>query len=279
MTSSSKASSSGRLRLMVIQALVFSLFATLLVRLYYLQVVTGDEYQGRAAAQSVREIVLQPSRGLIVDDQGRPLVANRLSWVVSIDRTVLGKLGEAKGAKLVARVADVVDVRPGRISKRLVSCGDDGSEPGVCWNGSAYQPVPVAFDIAQAQAQRMREEPEDFPGVIVDQQSVRDYPSPFGINAAHLLGYLSPITEDELDGAESDGDRSVNGASVVGRAGVEQEYDVWLRGMPGYREVAGRLHGSRHRRRQRGRRAARRHAGDVDRRQGAGHRGGAARRA
>ncbi|WP_300406222.1 penicillin-binding protein 2 [Nocardioides sp.] len=230
--------STGRLRILVIQALVFSLFATLLVRLYYLQVVAGDEYQGRAAAQSVREIVLQPSRGLIVDDQGRPLVANRLSWVVSLDRTLLGKFSERKRDKLVDRVADVVDVRPTRIDKRLVSCGEEGSQAGVCWNGSPYQPVPIAFDLDQAQAQRIREEPEDYPGVIVEQQSVRDYPEPFGINAAHLLGYLSPITSDELDQAESDGDRSVNGASTVGRAGLEQQYDAWLRGMPGYREVS-----------------------------------------
>jgi penicillin-binding protein 2 len=226
-----------RLRIVVIQALVFSLFATLLVRLYYLQVVSGDEYQGRAAAQSVREIVLQPSRGLIVDAQGRPLVANRLSWVVSIDRTVLGKLEDKQRDTLVRRVAGVVDVREDRLAERLVTCGDPGSVPDVCWNGSPYQPVPVAQDITQAQAQRMREEPEDYPGVIVEQQAVRDYPEPFGINAAHLLGYLSPVTAEELDEAEADGDRSINGASVVGRAGVEQEYDQWLRGMPGYREV------------------------------------------
>ena len=124
---STGAAGTSRLRLVVIQALVFSLFATLLVRLYYLQVVTGDEYAGRAASQSVREIVLQPSRGLIVDDQGRPLVTNRLSWVVSLDRTVLGKLQDKQRDKLIRRVGGVVDVRPGRISKRLVSCGAEGS--------------------------------------------------------------------------------------------------------------------------------------------------------
>ena len=53
-----------------------------------------------------------------------------------------------------------------------------------------------------------------------------------------MLGYLSPITSDEYDEAQRDSDTSVNGASVVGRAGVEQEYDRWLRGMPGYRSVA-----------------------------------------
>jgi penicillin-binding protein 2 len=107
----------------------------------------------------------------------------------------------------------------------------------VCWNGSPYQPVPVAQDLDDATALRINEQPEDFPGVVVVQQSVRDYPEPFSINAAHLLGYLSPITDDELAAAELGGDTSVNGASVVGRAGVEKEYDAWLRGQPGYERV------------------------------------------
>ena len=85
-------SDKSRLRLVVVQALVFSLFATLFVRLYYLQVIGGESYQAQAADQSVRDIVVQPQRGLIVDSQGRPLVANRTSWVISIDRTLLGKL-------------------------------------------------------------------------------------------------------------------------------------------------------------------------------------------
>ena len=92
---------SGRLRLFVIQALVFSLFVTLFARLYYLQVVGGDEYHAQAASQSLREIVVQPQRGLIVDDMGRPLVANRTSWVVSVDRTMLGKMTDEVRLPLV----------------------------------------------------------------------------------------------------------------------------------------------------------------------------------
>ena len=99
-----------RLRLVVIQALVFSLFATLLIRLWYLQVVGGEEYAAQAASQSVREIVVQPQRGLIVDDEGRPLVANRTSWVVSIDRGTLAKLPEVEQDDLLHRVAGVTDV-------------------------------------------------------------------------------------------------------------------------------------------------------------------------
>jgi penicillin-binding protein 2 len=229
---------SGRLRLVVIQALVFSLFATLLARLYYLQVVGGDEYHAQAASQSVREIVVQPQRGLIVDDMGRPLVANRTSWVVSVDRTLLGKMTTHQQGVLIDRVADVVDVPARTIRTKLVTCGEDGSVPGTCWNGSPYQPVPVAGDVKQGVALRILEQPEDYPGVLAEQQSVRAYPRPYGVNLAHVLGYLSPITEDEFDQAQEHGDQSVNGASSVGRAGVEKEYDRWLRGMPGYRCVA-----------------------------------------
>ncbi len=227
-----------RLRLVVVQALVFSLFATLFVRLYYLQVVSGEEYTARAAAQSVREIVVQPERGLIVDDQGRPLVANRTAWTVSVDRTVLDKLSGKQDDQLLDRLSTELGADGGRLEDRLVTCGDRGSVADRCWNGSPYQPVPVAEDVDREVALRLLEQNEDFPAVVVDQQSVRSYPEPFGVNAAHLLGYLSPVTSDELDAAEASGDRSVNGASVVGRAGVEQQYDRWLRGMPGYRSVA-----------------------------------------
>lgn len=228
----------GRLRLVVIQALVFSLLATLGVRLWYLQVLSGEDYQGQAAAQSVREIVVQPQRGLIVDAMGRPLVTNRLTWVVSMDTTLLGKMEPGVRRKLLRRTGKVIGERPRAIAKRLVLCGTEGAVPGLCWNGSPYQPVPVATDVPQDAALRIKEQAEDFPGVIAEEQTVRDYPEPFGINAAHVLGYLSPVTKEELEAAEAAGDTSVNGASVVGRAGVEKEYDAWLRGQPGYQRVA-----------------------------------------
>lgn len=227
-----------RLRLIVVQALVFSLFATLFVRLYYLQVVGGADYQAKAADQSVRDIVVQPQRGLVVDSMGRPLVANRLSWVVSVDRSVLGRLEDDEREQLISRVAAVVGQKPRQVERRLADCGDEGAVAGSCWNGSPFQAVPVASDVDQAVALRVLEQPEDYPGVLAEQQNVRAYPSPFGVNLAHVLGYLSPITEEEYDQASATDDQSLNGASVVGRAGVEKEYDAWLRGMPGYRRVA-----------------------------------------
>jgi penicillin-binding protein 2 len=228
----------GRLRLVVVQALVIALFVTLFARLWYLQVLGGDAYQAQAAEQSVRELVVQPARGLIVDDMGRPLVANRTSWVVTVDRTMLHKMSGAQQETLLRRLSRVVDVPYRSLHARTLLCGEPGSVQGICWNGSPYQPVPVASDVHQQVAVSIMEQAEDFPAVLVEAQNVRAYPAPYGINAAHLLGYLSPITEDELAEAKADHDTSVHGASVVGRAGLEKEYDKYLRGYPGYKRVA-----------------------------------------
>ena len=227
-----------RLRLIVVRVLVFSLFATLFARLYYLQVVSGDSYRQAAASQSLREVVVQPQRGLIVDDQGRPLVANRTAWVVSVDRTLLDRLSGHDRSVVLSRLADAVHTPRKRIEQALVTCGDPGSKRGLCWNGSPYQPVPVATEVRQAVALRILEQPEDYPAVVAQQQSVRAYPRPYGVNLADIVGYLSPITAGELQHAKQDHDTSVNGASTVGRAGIEEEYDRYLRGRPGYQKVA-----------------------------------------
>ncbi|HWU20793.1 MAG TPA: penicillin-binding protein 2, partial [Nocardioides sp.] len=145
-----------RLRIVVLQVLAFSLLATLGARLYYLQVVTGDTYQGKAASQSIRDIVVQPQRGLIVDDQGRPLVTNRLVWVVSIDTTLLNRMDDHERNALIRRVSGVIGQRPVLVKRKLVACGTDGSVNGQCWNGSPYQPVPVAEDVTQAVALRIQ---------------------------------------------------------------------------------------------------------------------------
>jgi penicillin-binding protein 2 len=226
-----------RRRLIVVQALVLALFGTLFVRLYDLQVVAGEGYQAQAADQSVRDIVVQPQRGLVVDAQGRPLVNNRPAWQISLDRNVVDKLGPKQRTALVRRVAAVVDQKPARIEKKLVSCGQAGAVPGTCWNGSPYQPVPVAADVGENAALQVLEQQEDYPGVVAEQVSLRSYPEPFGINLAHVLGYLSPITSDEYDLAQERQDSSLNGASSVGRAGLEKQYDQWLRGVPGSRRV------------------------------------------
>lgn len=221
-------------RLVVVHVLVLSLFLTLFGRLWYLQVVGGDEYQQQAHSNAVRDVIEQPQRGLIVDDMGRPIAANRLSWVVTVNRDVLDDLGTADRDDLLKRLGKLIDRTPARIEDRITLCGEAGApEPPRCWNGSPYEPVPVAEDVDQDIAIAIQESGEEYPGVVAEQRTVRAYPSPHGVNAAHLLGYLTPLTKDEYDKARRDDVESLNASSVVGRSGLESSYDEYLRGMPG----------------------------------------------
>ncbi len=227
-----------RLRLFVIQVLLVSLFVTLFARLWFVQVLTGAEYRAQAADQSARDVVVQPARGLIVDGQGRPLVANRSSWQVQIDRTLFQRLAPPQQDALLTKLSSLVHVPAHRLRARTLLCSEAGARPATCWNGSPLQPVPVVDDVHQQVALAILEQAEAYPSVLAAETTMRSYPSPYGVNAAHLLGYLSSVSEGELTQARKEHDKSINGASVVGRAGLEREYDEYLRGMPGYQRLA-----------------------------------------
>jgi penicillin-binding protein 2 len=228
-----------RHRLVVVQVMVLSLFATLFARLWYLQVVGQETYQAAAVSNSVRDVPIPAPRGLIVDDQGRPLVANRTSWVVTVDRSVFAKLSHPSRHSVLARLAATLGVTRAALIQRMKTCGEPGATAApVCWNGSPYAPVPVAEDISQQVAAAILEQPEDYPGVTASAQQVRAYPSPYGVNAAQVIGYISPITEGELTAAQAHGDTRLTAQSAVGRSGLEQTYDSYLRGVPGVKRVA-----------------------------------------
>ncbi|MGH3423123.1 MAG: penicillin-binding protein 2 [Nocardioidaceae bacterium] len=221
-------------RFVVIQVLVLALFCTLFARLWYLQVVGGESYRAQAHSNSVREIVVQPQRGLIVDDMGRPVATNRLSWVVTVDRSALARMTESEQTTVLEHLSHTLGTKYDDLLARTKLCGEAGApEPPLCWNGSPYEPVPVARDVPEHVALTIQERSEDFPSVQAERRNVRAYPEPDGVNAAHVLGYVSPVTADEYDAAKQDGDESINASSLVGRSGLERAYDEYLRGVPG----------------------------------------------
>lgn len=227
------------LRLLVLAVLVASLLGTLVARAFYLQVLEGTEYRAAATSNSEREIVEPAVRGLILDQAGRPLVSNRTSVVVTVDRQELAKQDD-DGAAVIRRLAKILDVPANRIRERLKPCGTEGAKPPpVCWNGSPYQPVPVAKDVETQTALTIMEKRRDFPGVSAKLEAIRQYPAPFNVNAAHLLGYLGPVTEEQLaEQGDSTAPDRLRRTDVVGRAGLERQYDDILRGVPGTTTVA-----------------------------------------
>ncbi len=237
------------LRLFVLGALMVSLVLTLLGRLFYLQVLTGDEYKVAAVNNTVREVVEPAVRGLILDQAGRPLVSNRTSLVITVDKLELERAPEGADA-VIERLGGILDVPAEAIADRLKPCGTEGAKPPpVCWNGSPYQPVPIAQDVDPQIALSIMEQGQRYPGVDARLDAIREYPAPFDVNAAHLLGYLGPVTETQLEeqGPTTAFDR-LRRTDVVGRSGLEAYYDEEIRGKPGVTtlavDTAGRVTGT-----------------------------------
>ena len=221
-------------RLVVLYVLAAALLLVLVGRMWTLQVLEGEHYRGVAAQNRTRDIVVPPVRGMIVDDRGRPLVRNTSALVVSVDRTTLSRRKDG-GEPVLKRLASVLGVSHDEISKRIRLCGPGIKRP--CWPGSPYQPIPVEDHVDPKRALQIMERQEDFPGVTAQVQPVRAYPRPEGASAAQALGYLQPVTQEELDKRTGLKVTGYSGVDLVGRAGLEAQYDAALRGEPGFRKV------------------------------------------
>jgi penicillin-binding protein 2 len=119
--------------------------------------------------------------------------------------------------------------------QRTRLCGElpKGARAG-CWTGSRFQPIPLTKEADPELALRIVERPDQFPGVSATPVSIRNYPASAGANAAHLLGYIGPLTEEDLSGANG---RSYFRSESIGKAGLEIQYDEYLRGSPGIKTV------------------------------------------
>ena len=208
---------SPRLRLGVLGVVAISLFAALLTRLWFLQVLSAPELKLEAAANAVR-IVKEPApRGRILDREGRVLVDNRASNIVAIDRT---KLEEDDVESLLLNLSRLLGIPPEELGKRL----DDRRV-------SPYTPVPVAEDVDEKIMVKLREQQDKFPSVVAKRVAVRTYPH--GNLAAHVLGYVGEITDTEMEEFEGQYDLG----DQIGKAGVERIYEKELRGEDGVLEI------------------------------------------
>ena len=112
------------LRLMVLGVLIASLLITMISRLFFLQVVSADVYTAEATNNRLHTIETQAARGLILDQTGRPLVSNRTSLVVSVDRQEL-RAQPDHGKAVIDRLAPALGMTSTMLSYRLELCGPD----------------------------------------------------------------------------------------------------------------------------------------------------------
>lgn len=218
-----------QIRLVVIQVLVLSLLGTLGGRLWYLQIREGAEYAKKASGNHVQQVVQPAVRGSILDARGVALADNETRLVVSASRTELMKMRD-DGKAVLTKLAGVLGMPAKDVVEKVRLC--DAETPQPCWNGSPYQPIPITDEATAKQALQIRERAEDFPGITAEPQAVRRYAAPGQANTAQVLGYLSPVTDEELQKAQDTASPYLR-SDQVGRSGLEREYDKELRGKAG----------------------------------------------
>ncbi|MCX6430842.1 MAG: penicillin-binding transpeptidase domain-containing protein, partial [Actinobacteria bacterium] len=223
-----------RLSLLVTQVLIISLMVALLGRLFYLQIGAGSKYKDAALSIQSRDIVTPATRGLIVDSSGVPLALNRVGLAVTADRSILDRQGD-KGVAVLKKTAKLLGLKYADVYLHTRLCGEQpkGVQAG-CWTGTRYQPIPITKDADPNIALQIVERADQYPGIDAAPVAVRNYPGKNGVNAAHVLGYVGPLTASDLT---SLGGEHYYRSESIGKAGLEYQYDSFLRGKPGIRTV------------------------------------------
>lgn len=214
-----------RVRLAVVGLLIVSLLVTLLARLWYLQVLSGEEAQELAERTSVRSIHHEAPRGFIFDRHGEALAANRTALTVALDVSLLPEEGRDE---IVRELAAVLEMEEARLREVV-------EDPRL----GHHTPRPIAVDVPKDTVIYLREHRDRFPGVTDMEIPVREYPHES--LAAHLVGHIGEVNAEELERYGDDYRRG----ETIGKLGVERAYESWLRGKPGIERIAVNVRGDR----------------------------------
>jgi penicillin-binding protein 2 len=206
-------------RLGVLALVGLGLFSLLGVRLWFLQTVKADELQETITIARTRTVRLAPERGRIVDIDGRILADNERVLSVGIDWDVLRKKSERDD--IFTRLSGWIDVPVETMEENFDPSGR---------TVNPFLPYVVRSDIDEPTAIAILERAEDFPGVEILTEWKRVYP--YGQHAAHVVGYMGAITEEQLDDFEAAGYLL---DERVGQFGVERSLEPILHGTWGYK--------------------------------------------
>jgi penicillin-binding protein 2 len=210
--------------------LAVALIAVILFRLWFLQVLSGKQFEARANDNRLRSVKIVAPRGPIVDRDGRLIVENRPGLAVGI-RPMDVPQGELQ--TVVARLAAVLRVPEKRIRQKLrESTGLTLQQLDSREAVGGYDLVVVDEDVGRRVVSRLLERNALYPGVEVRKDYLRSYP--MGELAAQVLGHLGEIDREQLEQARY---RTYKSGDVIGQGGVESTYDSWLRGRDGLARV------------------------------------------
>lgn len=210
-----------QLRLLVVYAFILLMFALLVARFVWLQVLQHDHFSTLAQNNRISLVPIQPSRGLIYDRNGVVLAQNYSSYTLEV---VPSKTADLEAT--VHALGELVEITPRdmrRFRKMLAESKD-------------FEAVPLKLKLTDEEAARLAANVWRFPGVEVNAQLFRDYP--YRELTSHVLGYIGRINpKDKERLAEEEKTANYRGATHIGKTGLEKIYEDVLHGQAGFEEI------------------------------------------
>ncbi|HSD80023.1 MAG TPA: penicillin-binding transpeptidase domain-containing protein [Solirubrobacteraceae bacterium] len=242
------------MRVAVLGFVAFAVFGVIFFRLWYLQVLSGDQYLAQARNNQVRTMRIPAPRGAIVDRQGRVLVENRVSTIVQLDPEQLpqaerdqaaawGQLMTQRARRPKGEKGPVPPMPPPatqRLRRQFVRLGHVlGMSPRAVQERvvtslvlASYARITVKAAVPDTVRDYLLERKRYFPGVTVEKTYLRRYPH--GSTAAQILGTIGEISRQEMKLKRFKG---VPQGTIVGKEGLEYAYDRYLRGVDGKTQI------------------------------------------
>lgn len=210
-------------RFQLLTGAVAVVFGAVVAKLWSMQMVSSDYYEELSNQNQTRTVTTPAPRGRILDRNGEELVTNRGSLTVAAYRDL------ASDAIAVRHLANVLGMPYVAVLRHIQD-----------YNQSAQSLHTVASDVRLSTVAHIKEHPEEFDGVHVEERTERVYPN--GTLACHVLGYTGTITSEQLQAhQEADADDasrvSYQSGDIVGQTGVELRYENLLQGIHGEKTV------------------------------------------
>jgi penicillin-binding protein 2 len=203
-------------RIIVLQIVFIFIFALYATKLFSMQILSGELYQQQAKQNARRVVPISAQRGEIYDRNfTQPLVMNTDSFAISITPAEVPRT-EMSG--LIEKIAMLMGVPRDRIDQKI---------PEQSYN--QYQPVEVAVNVPFITIARLAEIADSLPGVSWQSKPVRNYVDTRSLS--HIVGYVGDITQNELTVLYNKGYQR---GDLIGKSGVEKQYDELLRGKSGW---------------------------------------------
>jgi penicillin-binding protein 2 len=194
-----------------------ALFFLILSRLWYLQMIDTENLLDQSESNRLRFVPVAAPRGAILDRNGKVLVSNTPSFSVAvIPQDVKSK------ETLIDNLSRYLNLDPKEIAEKWKK-GQGRAK---------YYPLVVASGISRDQMEFLEENRLALSGVNIEMKPIRAYKN--GLLAAHLLGYLGEVSEDELN---SDRYKDYNAGDYTGKSGIEKSWENYLHGTDGGRQI------------------------------------------